>query len=106
MKESVLQSHVIHMAEWFQCRVYHVSNVRGQLRSQTSVGYPDLTIVGKRGVIFRELKSERGRLTQAQDEWQDHLKQAGQNVGVWRPRDWVSGLIELELRRMANQVKP
>jgi len=38
-------------------------------------------------VIFAELKSMRGALTEEQQEWIDTLKAAGQEVYVWRPSD-------------------
>jgi hypothetical protein len=67
-------------------------------------GWPDLAI-GKRGglvVIFWELKTERGRVTPAQQEWLDILVAAGNQVGVRRPSDLLSGRIAKELVALAG----
>jgi hypothetical protein len=67
------------------------------------VGYPDLTIVGPRGVLFREVKSSSGRLTTAQAVWVGLLGNVA-DAGVWVPADWRSGLIELELRGISRRL--
>lgn len=67
-------------------------------------GYPDLTIVGPTGVLFRELKSERGVLRPEQKTWIARLSVAGADVDVWRPRDLASGRIETELRALRGHV--
>lgn len=63
-------------------------------------GYPDLTIVGPGGVMFRELKSEKGPCSSEQKVWIGRLETAGADVGVWRPADLRSGRIERELRAL------
>lgn len=50
-------------------------------------GWPDLVLVRDR-VIFVELKTNKGRISDAQDEWIMALETAGQEVYVWRPSDW------------------
>lgn len=64
-------------------------------------GWPDSVIVGRK-VIYRELKSEIGRLTPEQAELGQQLKRAGQNWRVWRPSDWLSGQIRNELTELAD----
>lgn len=64
-------------------------------------GYPDLTIAGKGGVIFREAKTEAGSLSPEQREWGDRLKLGGGNWRVWRPRDLLDGSIGQELAGVA-----
>ncbi len=59
-------------------------------------GFPDLTIVGG-WVMFRELKSDTGRVSAAQREWLERLEAAVADVGVWRPEDLHSGRIAKEL---------
>lgn len=59
-------------------------------------GWPDLVLVRER-VLFRELKSARGKVDADQQAWLDRLAAAGQDVGVWRPKDW--GVIEATLAR-------
>lgn len=61
-------------------------------------GYPDLTIVGPGGQMWRELKSPEGRLSPEQLEWLSRLEQSGADVGVWRPADLTDGRIDAELR--------
>jgi hypothetical protein len=47
-----------------------------------------------------EVKLERGRLQPEQVAWLDVLREAGQEVYVWRPSDWTSGAIEDVLRHV------
>ena len=51
-------------------------------------GFPDLVIIGPRGVLYRELKGPRGSLSTEQDAWLAALTDAGQDAGVWRETDW------------------
>jgi len=53
-------------------------------------GFPDLVLAhpSKKHVIFTELKSEKGKVTEEQQEWLDILRQCGQEVYVWRPGDF------------------
>ena len=54
-----------------------------------ATGFPDLQLLHPTGLIwFRELKSETGKLTIAQQRWRDLLIDAGQIYDVWRPHDW------------------
>ena len=78
---------VVELAELCGWMVYHVTNVKGQLRNSSSVGFPDLVLVRDR-VLFRELKTGRNRTTEAQDLWIASLGKAEANVGVWTPGDW------------------
>lgn len=63
-------------------RCYHT---RYSLGSEP--GFPDVVIVGRRGILFRELKGPRGRLTDAQRGWLEDLRAAGADADVWRPGD-------------------
>ena len=49
-------------------------------------------------VIYAEIKLERGRLSAEQDAWLEVLREAGQEVYVWKPADWTNGAIEDVLR--------
>jgi hypothetical protein len=60
-------------------------------------GYPDLTIVGPGGVMWRELKSATGATSPEQRVWLSALTEAGVDAGVWKPRDLASGRIAAEL---------
>jgi hypothetical protein len=46
---------------------------------------------------MRELKTEHGKVTPAQENWGDWLRLAGVDWGVWRPADLRSGRIQREL---------
>ena len=52
-------------------------------------GYPDLTLVHPvHGVVWMELKRQKGLVTEAQEQWINLLQTAGQRAGVFRPNDW------------------
>lgn len=51
------------------------------------MGFPDLVLVRDR-VIFAELKSEKGKLSNTQEEWFITLGTANQEAYCWRPGDW------------------
>lgn len=63
-------------------------------------GYPDLTIVGRGGVLFAELKTESGHRSPMQTVWHYRLIAAGQRSVLWRPGDLESGRVESILRSL------
>ena len=84
MSEAALQNGVIHMAAVLNWRVYHTRLSIGSQR-----GMPDLLLVRPPRVVFIELKSSRGRLTPAQEEWGALLRRCpGVEYYVWRPEHW------------------
>ena len=110
--EAALQRAVIEAAKMQGWLVYHARP--GMMRSgkwatptQGNPGLPDLIMVeGKvegrpRDVLFIELKADRGKVSPDQQRWLDALKEAGQDVRVWRPSDWLNGEILETLRREA-----
>ena|SRR5690242_18556003 len=68
--------------------------------ARSEPGWPDSTIIGRR-VLFRELKSECGRVTPEQAAVGRRLKAAGENWRVWRPSDLLTGQIAKELTEVA-----
>lgn len=67
-------------------------------------GFPDLVLVGKHNVHFRELKRDDGTVTRDQQHWITSLLTVGADVGVWRCEHWPE-VIMAELRSIgANQV--
>ena len=89
--EEDFKSWVIDCAHLFGWRLAHFRPGMTQKGWRTPVeadggGYPDLTLVRER-VIWAEIKSEKGKLSQGQQEWLDTLKAAGQEVYIWRPGD-------------------
>ncbi|QDH85747.1 VRR-NUC domain-containing protein [Brevibacterium phage AGM7] len=95
MSERQLQDQIIELAKRMGLIVYHTHNSR-----RSEPGFPDIVLVHpkQRRVMWRELKSETGTTTPEQKVWISTLSLVGEDVDVWRPRDWVSGRIERELR--------
>jgi hypothetical protein len=60
-------------------------------------GWPDWGIMGPNGVLFRELKTEPGVLTYEQSIVGGMLRKAGADWAIWRPSDWLSGIIIKQL---------
>jgi hypothetical protein len=57
-------------------------------------GFPDLVLVHPRhGVIFVELKTERGTISAEQLAWQHRLQVAGARAYIWRPHDLRDSVI-------------
>jgi len=88
INERDFQKSIIDLAEKFGWSVYHVTNVRGNLRAHTSPGFPDLVLCKPPRVVFAEIKTEKGKLTPAQEHWQKKLLGSGMDARVWRPRHW------------------
>jgi hypothetical protein len=82
-RERDFQAAVCELAKTLGCLVYHTHDSR-----RSEAGFPDLVIVGRHGVIFRELKTATGRVTPEQHLWVTFLARGGANVAVWRPEDW------------------
>ena len=97
MPERHLQQLVSDLCGWLGLYHYHPCISVGSAR-----GWPDSTIVGER-VIYRELKSEHGRLRPEQAALGERLSAAGQDWAIWRPSHWLSGQIETELRLLKGQ---
>lgn len=103
VSEAEFQSAVIQLAQVTGWRVAHfraAQNSRGDWRTPVAAdgtGFPDLVLVRGHKLLFRELKTVKGRLTIEQLAWGEALKAAGANWGVWRPSDW--DLIESALKR-------
>jgi hypothetical protein len=97
MREADLERAVVSLCGWLGLLVYHTRDSRGSVP-----GFPDLVIVGRGGVIFRELKSGAGKVTKAQTAWHEALVEAGSNWGVWRPADWYDDGIMHELRALTR----
>lgn len=95
MSESALQSAVTDLARRLGWLVYSIPDSR----RATAKGYPDLTLVhSKTGrVLFREMKTDSGRITPEQHLWLRLLSLQG-DAGVWRTQDLLSGSIKSVLQ--------
>ena len=69
-------------ARTFSWLAYHTHDSR-----HSAAGFPDLVLVRGESIIYAELKSERGKVTAAQQEWLDALAATGTETHVWRPSD-------------------
>lgn len=99
--EAEFSREVVKVARAAGWRVMHVSTARSgdQWTTPTSVrGWPDWTLwrPGKGGLLFREMKAERGTVSDKQAAVIESLRAAGCDAGVWRPSDWDRILVELE----------
>jgi hypothetical protein len=82
--EAVLLRKVTALAKLYHWRVYHTHR-----SDRSEPGWPDVALC-KRGrpLILAELKTARGRLSEAQQGWLRDLATCdGVRVAVWRPAD-------------------
>lgn len=80
MTEREFQAQVMAMLRLLGWRAYHTLDSRGSAR-----GYPDIVALRGRRCLALELKTERGRVTQDQQDWLEAFAAAGAESGVWRP---------------------
>jgi len=93
ISETAFRNRVIELAEVLgskTCFVRKSLNGRGGTwqTSTSVVGWPDLTIYGRGGVLFVELKTEKGEPSDKQVECLGDLERAGAETHIWRPSDW------------------
>ena len=82
MTENEFQYEVEKLARRYGWKSYHAPRSWGP----RTKGFPDLILVRDR-VLFRELKSENGDLSQSQEECIKLLRKAGSDAKVWRPSE-------------------
>ena len=102
MTESELLDVVLETAALFGWRSAHFRPAMTKHGWRTAVsgdgkGFPDLTMVRGDRIIFAELKSRRGQMSDDQWDWLDVLADVGE-VYVLRPEQWLDGTIEAVLR--------
>lgn len=100
VSEREWQSTVLELARSLGWRSMHVRTSRGKNGHATTtsvVGWPDLVLWSEtqRRVLFAELKSETGQLSDQQDAVLASLRAAGQEVAVWRPADFDAAVAVL-----------
>lgn len=92
MTERHLQDNIVRLAKLLGWLCYHTHDSR-----KSTAGFPDLVLVRQYRqpgrALFAELKTERGRLSPAQETWCHAL-----GAHIWRPSDWLDGTIERVLR--------
>lgn len=94
--EAQLQALVVDAAKALGLGIYHTYDSR-----KSQPGFPDLVIVGKNGVLFRELKASKGKVSASQTFWLDILEAAGEDSGVWRPEHWPETILS-EMRALGK----
>jgi hypothetical protein len=94
MTEDTLQRQVEALARGLGWRVFHVRWSVG-----TTPGWPDCTMIHtvQRRLMWRELKTTRGRVSADQRSWIKDLTAAGCDAGIWRPIDLLDGTIQHQL---------
>jgi len=92
ISERAFQTAVVELALVFGWSVYHP-----WMSVRSAAGFPDLVMVRPPRVVFAELKTERGRVTPAQEAWLALLRACpGVEAYLWRPADWeaLAGRLE------------
>ena len=100
MTEAELLSSVRKVAKDLGLRAYHTHDSR-----RSEPGFPDLVIVGPEGILYRELKTQKGRVRPEQTAWITDLIRAGQNAGLWRPMDLLNGGVLDDMRTISSMGK-
>lgn len=83
MSEEQFQQRILDYCELRGLLVFHDNDSR-----RNRAGFPDLVIVGDHGVIFAELKTDKGKLRPDQETWLLRLHKAKSTAVVWRPSQW------------------
>lgn len=83
LTEKEWQKQVVELAGALGYRCYHTYF---SIRSER--GWPDLALFRPGRFLLAELKTDKGKLTAAQEGMIADLQAAGVEVHVWRPRDW------------------
>ena len=83
---------VIDLARWRGWRVAHFHDSRRQVGGELvgdsdAAGFPDLVMARADELMFVELKSAKGIMTDLQAVWMDVLSQVAE-CHLWRPLDW------------------
>jgi len=89
--EREFQREVIKIAESLGWYVNHALPGKGRNKHLTLFigkrGFPDLVLCRPPRLLFVELKSQTGKVSNDQREWLDALHACGVEVYVWRPSD-------------------
>lgn len=114
MLEKELQREVIALARKLGYKVVHFADSRRQVvkegrrvlvGDEQGAGFPDCVLAGRGRLLFVELKTQAGTVTEKQAEWLERLSETarvctGVQCFLWRPSHWLDGTIERELRKV------
>lgn len=107
LTEKAFQSNVVDAARKLGWMVHHSRTARILRKDGTAFyatplqgdpGFPDLVLVKGKRILWRELKTEQGTLTDEQHEWQVRLLWAGADYAIWRPSMMDEIVVELHRR--------
>jgi hypothetical protein len=89
--EAMFMDAVIRVANMSEWDAHHIRPGRygNYYKTDGLPGMPDLILIGRRGqgIIWAELKTEKGKLTDEQRSRLLQINNNGQEVYVWRPKD-------------------
>lgn len=91
--ERTFQSEIMYLARLTGWLVWHFNDSRRQVAAgrfvgdKDAAGFPDLVLARER-VVFIEVKTLKGKLSDKQRRCIQALEDAGQEVYVFRPDDW------------------
>lgn len=98
ISERRFQGQVVRLAEMLGWRVWHDNATNApracvvcrapQAVVRNAAGLPDLILIRRPRVVWVELKSQRGKLTDDQWRYLEELKASRQEAYCWRPSDW------------------
>ena len=93
ISEADFQQAVIELARACGWKVAHFHDSRRQVGGKLvgdidAKGWPDLVLARRDVVLFRELKSSKGKVTTDQWDWLVALADGGEDVLIWAPDNW------------------
>jgi hypothetical protein len=92
--EAQFQRTVIEAATLLGWVVFHFPRMIGN-----PTGFPDLILIRDGVVLFRELKTPRGRVSAHQTQLHARLRDVGADVDIWYSSDWDTIAGELERKK-------
>lgn len=110
--EAAFQAQVEQLAAFYGWHLrYHApDNIPRRTRTgrvmvqDVTPGFPDLWLLREPDLIVAELKTEKGRLSPAQQQWIAALTACGLEVYIWRPSDFDE--INARLSRGRHRTEP
>lgn len=83
--EKAFQAQIVQFGKLTGWWVYHTFDSR-----KSQAGFPDLTIIrDHHPIIFWECKTEKGRVSKAQEKWLAVLDSGPNEARIVRPSDWA-----------------
>lgn len=83
LSEKQFQQQILDLAKLRGWKTYHPYDSR-----HSTAGWPDVTLVKDGRLIFWEVKSAKGRVSEEQAQWLVALALTGCEARVVRPADW------------------